>query len=102
MPDAPAAHPATKPLLFAVAVGVAVGLGVFVAVAAPIYMVRAIDLAGDARTFVRNGVLRGAVPAGAVAALLAGAVAYRWRRRGGRLAPSARRDSPGVTAPGGR
>ena len=77
-------------MVVAVAVGVAVGLGVFFLVATPIYMIRAIDLAGDARSFVRNGVMRVAVPAGLVAMVVAGIVAGRWRWRGGRLAESAR------------
>lgn len=84
----------------AVAVGLAMGLIAFVAVAMPLYMIRSIDMAGDARTFVRNGVLRGAVPIGVVTAVVAGVAMGRWRwRNGTTVSRSGRRDSLGVTGP---
>lgn len=102
-PETPTTRPSVRSVVVTgIVVGLAIGFIAFFLVAMPIYMVRSIDLAGDARTFVRNGVLRVAIPVGLLSAVVGGAVVGRWRWQGGRLSETGRRDSPGVTGPVGR
>jgi len=84
-------EPLRRPVLLAVAVGLAVGL----AVVAVIVSIIAIPLFALARfaepgkgldePLIRTGLVKVAIPAGAVIGLTTGVLVARWVRRGGRL-----------------
>jgi hypothetical protein len=86
-----ATTPERRPLGRSVAVGAAVGVVGFAVglllVALPLFgLARALESGrGLARPFIRDNLLGLVLPAGAVCGVIAGGVAGRWYRRGGRL-----------------
>ena len=87
---ADSATPVRRSVLLAVAVGVAVALCIvaigYALLAIPFYALAQIEpQQGLDRPFIRDGITRIALPAGAVLGVASGAVVGRWYARGGRL-----------------
>jgi hypothetical protein len=80
-----------RSVLLAVAVGVAVGLGaiglILSIIAIPFFALARFADPGNGldQPFVRNGLIRVALPAGLILGTIAGAFVGRWYRKGGRL-----------------
>ena len=78
-------------MLLAVGVGVAMTLVtvavVFAVLAIPLFALARFAEPGQGldRPFIRNGLLRFALPVGLVAGIVSGVAVGRWYRRGGRL-----------------
>ena len=80
-----------RPVLLAVVVGLAVALAaigvVFSIIAIPLFALARFTEPGHGldEPLIRNGLVRVAIPAGAVLGTLTGLAVARWYRRGGRL-----------------
>ena len=93
MPDtrSDVAEGTRRPVLLAVAVGIAVALaaiGIILSIIAiPFFALARFADPGNGldQPFVRTGLIKVAVPAGAVLGTLAGVFVGRWYRKGGRL-----------------
>ncbi|WP_436795320.1 hypothetical protein [Actinospongicola halichondriae] len=81
------ADPATRPLGRSVLVGVVIALTsaaiVYFLIAIPIYLVASFESNGMDRPIIRTGLLKVALPIGAVLGMVIGVVSGRWFRRGG-------------------
>jgi hypothetical protein len=86
---APPAASAGRALALAIGVGLAVGVCVmglaYSIVVIPIYLLAQSDPNGLDRPFVRNALLRFALPLGLLVGTVAGVLVAVWYRRGGRL-----------------
>ena len=84
-------EPLRRPVLLAVAVGLAVGLAavavIISIVAIPLFALARFAEPGKGldQPLIRTGLVKVAIPAGALLGLLTGVLVARWYRRGGRL-----------------
>lgn len=81
--EQPARRPLVRSILLGLGVGIAVAAIAFFVIAIPFYTLASFESNGFDRPIVRTGLLRIALPVGAVIGVVTGAVVGRWLRRGG-------------------
>ncbi len=78
----PAQRPLGTSILLGVIIGVACAAIVYFLIAIPIYLVASFEANGMDRPIIRTGLLKVALPVGAVCGIVCGVVGGRWLRRG--------------------